>query len=190
MGRAGGLRAAVGVGALVLVVGLAVLGLTRPDLVGHGAADHGFHGGPLEGPSPQAARADPAVLLAHVLGRVYAAFGLREEGAVYDALAGVAAGDVLEALYLERRAVLTAAPEGGGTQELHGIEVVRAEAEERGGVFRIDGAWDTVGSVGHEDHVHTRGNRYAARLTVALRPEGWRLTAFELVETVRLEGVE
>ena len=41
-----------------------------------------------------------------VLGTVYAAFAQTEEAAIYDGLAEVAAGDALEALYLERACAL------------------------------------------------------------------------------------
>ena len=184
----GAYRPLFGAATLLCVVALAVLGLARPDLLGHGPDEAAFHGAPAEGPTVEAARAEPARLLSHVLGRVYRAFGEREEDAIYDALASVAAGPVLDELYLERRAALTAAPDDAGGQEIHGISVLEADAEERDGIFLLEGAWETVGSVGHGDHLHVRGNRYAARLTVEPRAEGWRLTAFDLVEMVRAES--
>ncbi len=193
----GGLRAAAGLAALAVVAGLVLIGLLRPDLLGHGVGQgvgHGagaaFHGAPADGPTVAAARDDPAGLMGHILARIYTAFGEREEDAIYDALATVAAGPVLEELYLERRAALTAAPAEGGGQAIHGIAVLDAAAAERDGAFVIDGAWETIGSVGHGDHVHVRGNRYAARFTVEPRADGWRLTAFDLVEKVRAEAVE
>lgn len=186
--RGGAYRPLIGVAALLCVAALALLGLARPDLLGHGPDRAGFDGAPADGPTVETARAEPAHLLSHVLGRVYAAFGEREEGAIYDALASVAAGSVLDELYLERRAALTAMPAEAGGQEIHGIYVLEADAEERDGMFLIEGAWETVGSVGHGDHVHLRGNRYAARLTVEPRAEGWRLTDFDLLEMIRAEN--
>ncbi|MGF1551247.1 MAG: hypothetical protein ACFBWO_01950 [Paracoccaceae bacterium] len=189
-------RVAVSLASLALVAGRFVLGLTRPD---HGHAPEGetmAHG--EEGTVPtdvEAALAEPAMLLGHVLSRLYAAFGEREEGAVYDARAEVATGPALEALYLEKRAAMFDDPAGtihgapaGTTQSVHGIEVLDVEAAEQGGAVVLDGRWRVFGAVGHEDHVHVRGPAYAARLAVERTDGGWRLTGFTLTEVERPEG--
>jgi hypothetical protein len=175
----------VGIASLALVAGLFVLGLTRPEHA------HGPEGGAMvhgaTGAVPgdaEAALADPAALLGHVLSRLYLAFGEREEDAIYDALAEVAAGPALETLYLEKRAALFDDP-AGATQAVHGIDVLDVEAAERDGAILLYGRWRVLGAVGHEDHVHVRGHAYAARLTLERTDVGWRLTGFALIEVER-----
>ncbi len=177
-GRGGRLRAALGLAALALAGGLVAFGL----LAGGG---HGHLPAPGAGPDPAAARAAPARLAEHVLARLYAAFGEREEAAIYDALAKVAEGEVLESLYLEKRAALLDPASGASGQSLHGIEVTEAALSERAGVFEIAARWHAIGAVEHGDHVHVRGNAYAAQLRLVPRAEGWRLTGFDLLDIER-----
>ena len=33
--------------------------------------------------------------------------------------------------------------------------------------FRLDAEWEVIGTVGHSEHLHVRGNTYRANLTIA-----------------------
>jgi hypothetical protein len=130
--------------------------------------------------TPEAAAAQPEAMLGMALEQIYRAFGETGETAIYDALARVAADDALEALYLQRRDALVNAAFDGGAQRVDHVDVLAAEATVEADRVAIDGRWRVIGAVGHEDHQHVRGAAYTARLSFALRPEGWRVVAFDL----------
>lgn len=123
-----------------------------------------------------------------LLTRVYNAFNETGETAIYDGLAQVAAGDALEALYLERVGAMA----GGGLdasdradQQIHTMEMLRIDTRRDGDSFVWDARWRVVGSVRHATHLHVRGNVYAAILTVAPVDGAWRITDFELTDVDR-----
>lgn len=120
-----------------------------------------------------------------LLYEVYAAFALTEEEAIYDTLAIVTAGEALEFLYLER----VGAMEGGGLdeadQEIHNIELVSAASEQDGMTLRIAATWQVIGTVGHAEHMHVRGNTYSANLTVTPVDGAWKIADFDLLEVNR-----
>ena len=125
------------------------------------------------------------LLLPRLLMQVYEAFALTEEGAIYDTLAVAAAGEALEALYLERAGAMV----GGGLAEqdqtIHEMRLIRASSQKSGDSFRLDAAWEVIGTVGHTEHMHVRGNTYRADLTIAPVDGAWRITDFALTEVDR-----
>lgn len=125
-------------------------------------------------------RLTPALLLV-----VYDAFGRTEEDAIYDTLARVADGDALEQLYLER----VGAMKGGGLeeadQEVHEIKLLSSSVSNAGNALVIDASWQVIGTVGHAEHMHVRGNSYGAELTVAPVGDAWKITGFELLDVDR-----
>lgn len=119
-----------------------------------------------------------------MLSRVYAAFGETEEDAIYDGLAEVAAGDALEALYLERVGAMA----GGGLepdQTLHEMEMMRIDGRHGGGQVTLDAKWRVLGTVGHAEHLHVRGNAYSADLRLEPVDGAWRITGFDLTDVDR-----
>lgn len=122
-----------------------------------------------------------------LLAEVYAAFGQTEEAAIYDGLAGVAAGPALEALYLER---VGAMAEAGlePDQEIHELELISLSSRAAEGAVTIDARWRVLGTVGHAEHLHVRGNAYSARLRLEPAAEAWRLTGFTLLDVDRSEA--
>ncbi|WP_316015006.1 hypothetical protein [Roseobacter sp. HKCCA0434] len=118
-----------------------------------------------------------------VLGEVYAAFAEVEEDAIYDGLAQVAAGDALEALYLERAGALA----GGGLpdQVVHELRLTGGTWAREGEAMQADIRWVVLGEVGHAEHTHMRGNAYAAELTIGPSDGAWRLTDFVLTDVDR-----
>lgn len=125
-------------------------------------------------------RLTPALLLV-----VYDAFGLTEEDAIYDTLASVTHGDALEYLYLERVGAMA----GGGLEEadqtIHEIKLLNTSVSREGAELEIDASWQVIGTVGHAEHLHVRGNTYSADLLVSAVDGAWRITDFDLLEVNR-----
>ena len=125
-------------------------------------------------------RLTPALLLV-----VYEAFGETQEDAIYDTLARVTHGEALEYLYLER----VGAMKGGGLDEvdqtIHEIKLLNTQVSRVESALEIAAAWQVIGTVGHAEHLHVRGNTYSADLTVSPVEGAWRITDFELLEVSR-----
>lgn len=125
-------------------------------------------------------RLTPALLL-----EVYEAFGLTEEDGIYDTLANVTHGDALEYLYLERVGAMA----GGGLEEadqtIHEIKLLNTQVERAGSDLAIDASWQVIGTVGHAEHLHVRGNTYSADLLVSPIDGAWRISDFDLREVNR-----
>ena len=122
----------------------------------------------------------PALLL-----QVYDAFGQTKEDEIYDTLSGVTSGDALEYLYLERVGAMA----GGGLeeadQEIHEINLLNSELQRDGTILSIDAVWQVIGTVGHAEHLHVRGNTYSADLTVSPVDGAWKITSFKLLDVNR-----
>ncbi len=122
----------------------------------------------------------PALLLV-----VYEAFGKTQEDEIYDTLASVTHGDALEYLYLERVGAMA----GGGLEEadqtIHEIKLLDTRVERAGETLAIDASWQVIGTVGHAEHLHVRGNTYSADLVVSPVEGAWRITGFELLDVNR-----
>ena len=123
----------------------------------------------------------PALLLV-----VYDAFGKTQEDDIYDTLAQVSHGEALEYLYLERVGAMA----GGGLEEeadqkIHEIKLLKANAERDEATLTIDASWQVIGTVGHAEHMHVRGNTYSADLTVSPIEGAWRITDFKLLDVNR-----
>ncbi|MEM1150234.1 MAG: hypothetical protein AAGI03_06710 [Pseudomonadota bacterium] len=123
----------------------------------------------------------PALLIV-----VYEAFGETQENEIYDTLEGVTHGDALEYLYLER----VGAMKGGGLEEdadqtIHEIKLLNTDLTRQQDALVIDATWQVIGTVGHAEHLHVRGNTYSAELTVAPVDGAWRITAFNLLDVNR-----
>ncbi len=122
-----------------------------------------------------------------LLSEVYKAFGETEESQIYDGLAKVAAGSALEQLYLERLGAMA----GGGLepdQTIHEMELLSLSARSQGDAVTLDARWRVLGTVGHAEHMHVRGNAYAAELTLEPVEGAWRLTAFRLKDVDRTDA--
>ncbi len=122
----------------------------------------------------------PALLLV-----VYDAFAKTQEDDIYDTLAGVTHGEALEQLYLERVGAMA----GGGLeeadQEIHEINILNSRATRDDAKLEIDATWQVIGTVGHAEHLHVRGNTYTADLSIAPVQGAWRITRFNLREVNR-----
>ncbi len=168
----------LGLFAILAVSGVAAL-IIRPD---PGPARYAVPGQEAMTASDVAAesyRVAPAML-----SRVYAAFGEIQEDAIYDGLAEVAAGDALKRLYLERVGAMA----GGGLepdQTLHEMEMMRIDGSYGSQHVTLDAKWRVLGTVGHAEHLHVRGNAYLADLRLEPVDGAWRITEFELTDVDR-----
>lgn len=127
------------------------------------------------------------LVLPGILARVYKAFGETEEDAIYDRLAEVASGPALEQLYLERVGAMA----GGGLnpdQEIHDVSLLGMSARPQGDTVIISAKWRVLGVVGHSEHMHMRGNAYAADLVMASDAGVWKITGFTLTDVDRTDA--
>ena len=124
-------------------------------------------------------------LLPSLLLVVYDAFARTEEAEIYDTLAVAAHGEALKALYLERAGAMV---RGGLTeqdQSIHEMRLINVSSRRSADTFRLDAEWQVIGTVGHSEHLHVRGNTYRANLVVAPADGAWKITAFELTDVDR-----
>ena len=116
---------------------------------------------------------------------IYEAFNETEETKIYDTLASVTHGDALEFLYLERVGAMA----GGGLEEMdqtiHEIKLLDAQVNRDGATLAIDASWQVIGTVGHAEHLHVRGNTYSADLRISPIEGAWRVDEFTLLDVNR-----
>lgn len=125
-------------------------------------------------------RVAPALLMV-----VYEAFGRSTEDEIYDTLAGVAAGEALEALYLERMGAMAGGGLDASSQTVHEMRLTELTSRSRGDAVAMEARWQVIGRVGHSEHEHVRGNAYAARLALEPVEGAWRITEFDLLDVDR-----
>ncbi|MEM6610242.1 MAG: hypothetical protein AAF689_16895 [Pseudomonadota bacterium] len=194
--RSGDSKLAEGKGKIGLALGLAALALAASGLAfvvfGNGSRETARYAtAGLEPMNADEVSEQFFLVAPEMLTRVYLAFNETEETAIYDSLAEVAAGDALEALYLERVGAmadngLDASAEAD--QQIHTMEMLRISTQRDGQSFTWDARWRVVGTVGHATHLHVRGNIYAAILDIAPVEGAWRITGFELTDVDRTEA--
>lgn len=122
----------------------------------------------------------PALLLV-----VYDAFAQTDENAIYDTLEQVTDGDALEYLYLERVGAMA----GGGLEEadqtIHEIQMLGSSVQSTDETLIVDATWQVIGTVGHAEHLHVRGNEYSADISISPVDGAWRITDFSLRDVNR-----
>lgn len=139
------------------------------------------------GMSPLEFSQESPLLLPEILAVVYDAFGETEEAPIYDRLAEVATGPALEQLYLERVGAMA----GGGLnpdQEIHEVALLGMSARPSGDTVAIEARWRVLGVVGHSEHMHMRGNAYAADLVMTADGDTWKITGFDLTDVDRTDA--
>lgn len=162
-----------------------LVALSIPGRDGEAPGSTAFTAPGLEAMSPDTAiresyRLAPALLLV-----VYDAFGRAGETEIYDTLSAVAHGDALEELYLERVGAMARGGLEQIDQTIHEIRLEDFTARRSGDALVIGAVWQVIGTVGHAEHLHVRGNTYSADLTVAPVGDAWKITAFELLDVNR-----
>ncbi len=137
--------------------------------------------------SPLEFSRESPLLLPGLLADVYEAFGETGEAAIYDRLAEVVTGPALEQLYLERVGAMA----GGGLnpdQEIHEVSLLGMSARPKDNTVTIEARWRVLGVVGHSEHMHMRGNAYAADLVMAPEAGTWKIIGFTLTDVDRTDA--
>jgi|AACY02.2.fsa_nt_gi hypothetical protein len=157
-------------------------------LGGPGGSDRAYAAPGLDEPVPAAALSENSFRVIPVLlQQVYTAFGETDEAAIYDGLATVAAEAALETLYLERvGAIADAGLEPD--QQIHEMELLSLTSRPGRGQVDVSATWRVLGTVGHAEHLHVRGNAYSADLVLQPVDAAWRLTGFSLRNVDRTEA--
>ena len=151
----------------------------------------------LETPSPftpamTLSTAEASELTSALLRHLYRAFDFRAESDIYDALAQSVDGELLQTLYLQIQQSLKIQEQGGAIARVQDVRLVDAEVIDSGGgpqgmpQFDIKSRWRVTGTVEHWGHRHTRENEYEAILAVSAQPEGWKITAYTLLDEQRV----
>ena len=113
------------------------------------------------------------------------AFGLTQEDTIYDTLESVTSSEALEYLYRKRVGAMA----GGGLevadQTIHEINLLNTTVKRVANDLNIDASWQVIGTVGHAEHLHVRGNTYSANLIVAPIDGAWKITDFQLRDVSR-----
>ena len=68
------------------------------------------------------------------------------------------------------------------------MELLDLASSRDGAMLSVNATWRVLGTVGHAEHMHVRGNVYSAALTLAPTAAGWRITGFELVDVDRSDA--
>ncbi|MGF1525486.1 MAG: hypothetical protein ACFCBW_01640 [Candidatus Competibacterales bacterium] len=131
------------------------------------------------------AQAEAALLASTLLLIVYQAFEKLDENAIYDTLAQVTAGEALETLYLERAGALAKGGLEAVDQTLHEMSLVDIQTTRSGETLTMNVQWLVIGTVGHQQHQHVRGNTYRAELMVAPVEGDWKIVRFTLLDVDR-----
>ncbi len=120
-------------------------------------------------------------------GNIYHAFDLRDDRAIYNALATCVEGDLLRTLYLQFKRSLLMAEQGGAVSRVKGVEIVDGKMKTAKEGFGFDCTWRVTGTVEHWGHIHTRVNEYAGTFSVTPTPGGWKITDYELTRQKRVK---
>ena len=120
-----------------------------------------------------------------LLRTIYHAFGQADETAIYDTLALATDGDALEYLYLERVGAMARGGLQEADQTIHETKLLPSEVARDGARLEIDTTWQVIGTVGHAEHMHVRGNTYSADLIVMPVDGFWKITDFTLRDVNR-----
>ncbi|KPP93146.1 MAG: hypothetical protein HLUCCA08_11150 [Rhodobacteraceae bacterium HLUCCA08] len=175
-----------------LVLAAAVICLAAAGwLVLREATDPGLAAHPVPGMGEMNAAElsrDGYLVIPAMLREVYVAFGATEEAVIHDTLAAVAAGPALETLYLDRAGAMAGGGLDGADQEIHEMELLDLASSRDGAMLSVNATWRVLGTVGHAEHMHVRGNVYSAALTLAPTAAGWRITGFELLDVDRSDA--
>lgn len=129
-------------------------------------------------------------IVPEMLAVIYLAFAETEEERIYDSLAEVSADEALETLYLERVGAMAGGGLAEADQELHSMDLLGFTSQQNGSTFDMNVTWRVVGTVGHAEHLHVRGNTYSANLSIGSVDEAWRITSFDLTDVDRSDAGE
>jgi hypothetical protein len=121
-----------------------------------------------------------------LLQNIYRAWDYQNESDVYDALEHSVKGDLLEELFLKTQAGLRMQEQGGAVARVKKVTIEKigvVGSEAAGTEIAIDCTWRVRGTVEHWGHIHTRENKYTARMKIDATMEGrGRIVGFEVTD--------
>jgi len=132
-------------------------------------------------------KAESIRIAAEVLRNIYRAFEYRDEERTYDTLATGVDGRLLRSLYVQVRKSLLVAEQGNARSLIVAVNPLTGtlnSADKSG--FELDFTWRATGQVEHWGHIHSRRNKYRARLTFSRTSHTWKLTACQFLSQNRL----
>jgi hypothetical protein len=68
------------------------------------------------------------------------------------------------------------------------MELLGLTSATEGDAVRMDAKWRVLGTVGHAEHMHVRGNTYSAELVIEPVDGVWRMTGFTLTDVDRTDA--
>ena len=129
------------------------------------------------------------LIMSKVLSDTYEALNIKDEEALYDALAESVAGDLIGDLYLDNRRRLTAGVRQGTEVTIRGVSVLEIgepnEVAAAAGGYSYDCRWAVVARVQHLPHVHHRRQIYSGVLTLRAEEGRWKVAGVELLSEDR-----
>jgi len=129
------------------------------------------------------------LIMSKVLSDTYQALNIKDEEALYDALAESVTGDLIGDLYLDNRRRLTAGTRQGTEVTIRGVKVhdigEPAEVAAAAGGYAYDCRWAVVARVQHLQHVHHRRQIYVGVLTLRAEEGRWKIAGVELLSEDR-----
>ena len=132
------------------------------------------------------------LIMSSLLKNVYRSFDFRNESDVYDKLALIVQGDLLEKIVLQMRRSLSDRRAVGAQARVNDIEILEATAEPLPSnddeSFRIKTKWTTQGSVSHWGQIDIRKNYYDAIVNIKDIDGYWMITGLDLLEQKRLDA--
>ncbi|MHC4713040.1 MAG: hypothetical protein ACYTAN_07185 [Planctomycetota bacterium] len=161
-------------------------------LIAAGAGAYPFVSVTVDRPLALAGRFEDAratEVLDSLLRNVYRSFDFREEADVYDRLALVVSGGLLEDIYLQNRKSFEIKRAGGAVARVKEVEVqgVEVDLSSTSREVALHAKWTATGTVGHWGHVHTRKNLYSARVTLSPIEGLWKMSGMELLSEERVD---
>ena len=130
---------------------------------------------------------DASKIFTQLHANIYGAFGLRDDRAIYDALAAGVDGDLLRSLFLQFKRSLVMTEQGGAVSRFKSVKIMSGRMKPARNGFVYDCTWRVVGTVEHWGHAHTRENEYEGTFTVAATSSGWKITDYELRRQKRVK---
>lgn len=117
---------------------------------------------------------------------IYRSLDFGNEERIYDVLATVVEGDLLEDIYLQLRKSLELREQGGAMARIRSITyedlqvIPREQTQTPWPGFQFRSTWIVDGTVEHWGHVHERKNEFTAVFTMQPRDGDWKITRMDL----------
>jgi len=113
---------------------------------------------------------------------IYSSYDYPDDLQLFDALSMVVTEKAMKDLYLSVRKSISSRELGGVSARIDSIEIVSCKKEsssQKKKRIEMDVEWIANGTVAHWGHIHTRKNRYRARISIIQKKSGWKIDGLE-----------